>query len=668
MKRIAVLILALATLAGAQARFGHGAASNGVKVTGDTSAVNKALGKMYFFTGDSALYAGMGTYLEQIPILDSVLVAIADSNLWVLDDADTVRTKLSRDLKVPGLLVTGPSKFESDVTVRGSMTLDTTPVTKVTTDSLAALVGIRNEGGLRQKGASTFGATATTATIATSGKITSPDTIASTLGLRTDGTSRLKGEVTMGATATPVTVSAAGKVTATDTVVSVNGIRSEGGMRVKSASQFAATATPTVITAAGNVGIGTTAPTASLEVVGSTTDVLIAAKQEQAELITNQVDRDFSGAGNWTGTGWSISGETFLHASGTTAATLANANLTGSSIVSTYPYELTFTVSGMTTGTLTPKLGTYTATAIAANGTYTIVVNASANNVDLTFTPTTAFDGALDNISLKLVQTATYAQGGILYHNGIQSVGGNTRGVGAVDLQTYRTAATQVASGTYSTTGGQSCTASGMNSVAFGGGTTASGNYSTALGNYTIASGVTSCATNWLSTASGMNSVASGYYSVADKYGEKAHASGRFAAAGDAQYCLFVLRDTTQSSQSDTLKLDGSEAATTGYLTISANQALYFEGEVIAWVVTGTQDNKGAACKVEGMITRDGSNNTTLVWSNVTDKYEHADLAAALSVTLSANDTKESLNIICAGMYEQTIRWVCTLRAVQVGG
>ena len=122
------------------------------------------------------------------------------------------------------------------------------------------------------------------------------------------------------------------------------------------------------------------------------------------------------------------------------------------------------------------------------------------------------------------------------------------------------------------------------------------------------------------------------------------------------------------SSQSDTLKLDGTEAATTGYLTIAANQALYFEGKVIAWVITGTKDNMAAAYKIEGLIQRDGSNNTTLVWSAVTDKYEHPDLAAALSVTLSANDTKECLNIICAGMTGQTIRWVATLDAVQVGG
>jgi hypothetical protein len=308
----------------------------------------------------------------------------------------------------------------------------------------------------------------------------------------------------------------------------------------------------------------------------------------------------------------------------------------------------------LTAGTVTPKLGTYSYSAIAANGTYTIYVNASAADVALTFTPTTTFDGALDDISMKYVENAQYVKGGILYHNGIQSVGGNARGVGATDLQVYRTSPTQVASGLYSTASGRS--------------TTASGHYSTASGNASNASGHYSTASGSVSTASGNYSTASGYYSTASQYGSRAHAAGYFAASGDAQLSAFVLRDTTLSSQSDTLKLDGTEAATTGYLTIAANQALYFEGKVIAWVVSGTKDNMAAAYKIEGLIQRDGSNNTTLVWSSVTDKYEHADLAAALSVTLSADDTKECLNIICAGMYEQTIRWVATIDAVQVGG
>jgi hypothetical protein len=469
--------------------------------------------------------------------------------------------------------------------------------------------------------------------------------------LEVTGNARFNGNVTLVTTASE------------SLIVPAGGIRNEGGLLQKGAATFGATGTQATISEAGVV----TAPALNAE--GATTATLLNIKQNQAELITAQVNRDFSGAGNWTGANWAVSGGTLLHTTGaTTAATLAYENFTASSILLGYPYELTFTVSGLTAGTVMPKLGTYSYSAIAANGTYTIYVNASAANVALTFTPTTTFDGALDNISMKYVENAQYVKGGILYHSGVQSVGGNARGIGATDLQVYRTLPTQVASGNYSTAIGSYSTASGNYSTAIGNSSTASGYASTASGYASTASGNYSTAIGNSSTASGYASTASGYASTASQHGSRAHAAGYFSASGDAQFSAFVLRDTTLSSQSDTLKLDGTEEAATGYFTIAANQALYFEGKVIAWVITGTKDNMAAAYKIEGLIQRDGSNNTTLVWSSVTDKYEHADLAAALSVTLSANDTKECLNIICAGMTAQTIRWVATIDAVQVGG
>jgi hypothetical protein len=503
--------------------------------------------------------------------VSSMLPIIADSTLWHLQGADTLVTDGALPIKVSGIRVSGTTRID------GTLTL----ITTASESLIIGAGGFRNEGGLRQKGAATFGATGTQATISAAGVVTAP----------------------------------------------------------------------------------------ALNAEGATTATLLNVKQNQAELITAQADRDFSGAGNWTGANWAVSGGKLVHTAGaTTAATLAYTAFTGSSILAAYPYELTFTVSGLTAGTVTPALGTYAYSAITTNGTYTIYINASAANVNLTFTPTSPFDGALDNISMKYVENAQYVKGGILYHNGIQSVGGNARGIGATDLQVYRSSPTQVASGYYSTAYGYASTASGYASTASGYASTASGHSSTASGSSSTASGRYSTANGYFSTASGYASTASGSYSNASQYGSRAHAAGNFSASGDAQFSTFILRDTTLSSQSDTLKLDGTEATATGYLTIAANQALYFEGKVIAWVVTGTKDNMAAAYKIEGLIQRDGSNNTTLVWSSVTDKYEHADLAAALSVTLSADDTKECLNIICAGMTEQTIRWVATIDAVQVGG
>jgi hypothetical protein len=141
---------------------------------------------------------------------------------------------------------------------------------------------------------------------------------------------------------------------------------------------------------------------------------------------------------------------------------------------------------------------------------------------------------------------------------------------------------------------------------------------------------------------------------------------GNFAAAGDARASYFVLRDTTQSSQSDTLHLDGSEAGT-NFFAVEANCAKYFKGMVVGWCVSGADDNKAVCYEIEGLIQRDGSNNTTLPWSAVAVKYEHTDLTDC-NVTLSADDTGESLNIIVNGKTANTIRWVATVRSTHVGG
>src|SRR3990167_6493511 len=62
------------------------------------------------------------------------------------------------------------------------------------------------------------------------------------------------------------------------------------------------------------------------------------------------------------------------------------------------------------------------------------------------------------------------------------NLSGNTRGANALDVQTKRDVATQVASGNYSSAIGQKNTASGNYDTAIGRNNTASANYSTAIG------------------------------------------------------------------------------------------------------------------------------------------------------------------------------------------
>ena len=101
--------------------------------------------------------------------------------------------------------------------------------------------------------------------------------------------------------------------------------------------------------------------------------------------------------------------------------------------------------------------------------------------------------------------------------------GGNARGPYAVDLQMFRTANTQVASGSYSTVaGGYGNKASATNSTVAGGyGNTASGTYSTVAGGYnSTASAQHSFATNTENYATGIASSAFGRQAKAYMYGQ----------------------------------------------------------------------------------------------------------------------------------------------------
>ena len=104
-------------------------------------------------------------------------------------------------------------------------------------------------------------------------------------------------------------------------------------------------------------------------------------------------------ATSWTlNTGWSYANNLFTHTPGN-SATITQ---TGLPLVSGKFYRLTFTVSGMTAGQIT-AFATRT-----ANGTY--VEYSNTLSTTLTFTPSSAFDGSISNISL--VQMNIPASGG----------------------------------------------------------------------------------------------------------------------------------------------------------------------------------------------------------------------------------------------------------------
>lgn len=263
------------------------------------------------------------------------------------------------------------------------------------------------------------------------------------------------------------------------------------------------------------------------------------------------------------------------------------------------------------------------------------------------------------------------------------TTGGNKRGTNAVDWQTKRTGASQVASGNGSTiSGGQYNSATGSlttvgggnsnaatsNYAAVGGGSgnTASGYFSAVGGgSVNVASGDYAAIRGGSNnTASGSYSVAGGNSAIASLYGEHTQAGGYFSTYGDAQTSILVARNTTTNGLGGTsLKLDGSSER----LTIPASTAWQAQISIVArHAATGDCASWTYTC----LITRDGSNNTAIPGniSNSPVQTDYSGVGNAWTVAITADDTNEALQIGVTGETAKTIKWVARVELTEVSG
>jgi len=135
---------------------------------------------------------------------------------------------------------------------------------------------------------------------------------------------------------------------------------------------------------------------------------------------------DFSGgATGWTlGAGWSIVSNKARHTAGSAATLSQTLTLPAPPLPAlAYTYYLGFTISNWTTGTVTVKLGndpTGTTYTWKGNDRFVQLYNAKqSGSVDITFTPSSNFDGDIDDI--KLVGTG-HSAFVLLYHTGINTL------------------------------------------------------------------------------------------------------------------------------------------------------------------------------------------------------------------------------------------------------
>jgi len=152
-------------------------------------------------------------------------------------------------------------------------------------------------------------------------------------------------------------------------------------------------------------------------------------------------------------------------------------------------------------------------------------------------------------------------------------IGGNPRGLGAVDLQTQRTAATQVASGTGSFVAGVNSTASGNNSIVLGSTSTASGDGGVAIGTNSSASSGTAINNSNAGVATAIgNSNATGTGSSSSFYAGGSSCAGNFHAgtsvaigASTALESGAVSIGSSSSSSNSTTLLIKSSGLTASY-------------------------------------------------------------------------------------------------------
>ena len=211
------------------------------------------------------------------------------------------------------------------------------------------------------------------------------------------------------------------------------------------------------------------------------------------EMITDQVNRDFSGAGDWsTGTAtWSISGGAWLHSAAANATSLAIAKMTAAPVVGGV-YKIEITIVTSTPGTLIISYGGVSATTIGqVNGTlttYTVTIIPNSTTSPLTVTPDAAWIGSIDNISvmritpsapvltvknaagttcseMRAINSSSFAYG---VNAARTATGTGNTGFGASSLRSLMTGTSNTAVGNASlrgvTTGGSNC-GIGMNSL-----------------------------------------------------------------------------------------------------------------------------------------------------------------------------------------------------------
>ena len=354
-----------------------------------------------------------------------------------------------------------------------------------------------------------------------------------------------------------------------------------------------------------------------------------------------------------------------------------------------------------------------TATAITFNPRPYVIIGADpmimGNNGSTQFTGLAL---QIPNVSSAFVTVPALPDNNYANQNLNVAVGA-ARGQGTVDVQTYRTASTQVASGQFATAVGQLNTASGAQAVAVGYSNSSSGSGACAFGfnntsssvstvalglanvanstnavaignsnsvsNASLGAGISNTVAGSNATGVGFSNTASGSQSLAIGFTNTTNSltfasaigvyagstfayslslsANRFSANGDSQ--LIFARQSFQTTTATATQLFGDNLTGTSRLTVAASTSYAYKLQLVARQTGGAAGTAGdtAIWHIEGGVYRAAAGNAILLGATTTS-YSAVTAAAAWTATVSADTVNNAIVVTVAGEANKNINWV----------
>lgn len=141
--------------------------------------------------------------------------------------------------------------------------------------------------------------------------------------------------------------------------------------------------------------------------------------------------------------------------------------------------------------------------------------------------------------------------------------------------------------------------------------------------------------------------------------------SGQFAAAGDAQAVVYVLRRQTTDATQSVLTTNGSAESASNTMVMPNDTSWGFRVTIAAR--RADVDGESASYEFKGAIKRDTNAASTAIVGSVT-KNIYAESTTAWDAAVDAETTNGSLRVQVTGEASKTIRWVAHVEIIQSTG